>query len=157
MASTVIERGTLRRRTKRMPVNRAKAFCRMIVANARMQAGNPEVVIEDPRTARVVWEPQRPDTVSRLQRELQQVRAVKAEGNVRAYRWRRFGPRRWQCSSPQGRCYSVWLGDRNRPTLCTCPDWDRAHSIGLKCKHYICAEEAERRYQAHLTKEREAA
>lgn len=153
MASAFTKHGVILRRTKLMPITRAKAFARMLAANSRLQIGEPVVKPEGVALARVEWYPARPQTVSRLREGLQAVRRIKAENDVRRYKWRRFGPRRWHCSSPQGRCYSIWL---DRPQ-CTCPDWDRMHSLGLKCKHYICAEEAERRYQAHINKERKAA
>ena len=65
--------------------------------------------------------------------------------DVRRYRWRRVGDRRWRCEKPDGTAYTVDLAAGDRPATCTCPD-AYYRGGGQVCKHILCAREAERRW-----------
>lgn len=144
MASTVITGNQIVRRTVRMSVPRANAFARMIEANPRVKVHNIEVHTEG-RRGWVEFLPGNPETTLRLFNEQQLSRAERVE-EVKKYQWKRIRHRAWSCKGPDGQMYVIFL---DKPK-CTCPDWNRIHSIGGKCKHFLCAEIAEERYQQQI-------
>jgi len=152
MATTIISDGQIKRRTKLISQTQAAAFARLLERNPRQSVAGIAVV-PDGKRARVEYIPTCANTVYKLFAELQIAREQRAVEQVRHYRWRRFGRKAWTCRGPQGQQYSVVLEKvGNEPAYCTCPDWPRISSVGGKCKHFICAEEAEARFQNDILK-----
>jgi hypothetical protein len=141
MATTIIQKGQIRRRTKLMPLRRAQSFAKALDAKGN-SALEIEVVPNGNGRARVQFTPSKAKTVARHFNVKQGERAGRAV-DVRAYMWRRIGRRQWRCWDADRISYCIYL---DKP-LCTCPDWEHVHSAGLFCKHYLCAEECERRWE----------
>jgi len=147
MAITVMQKGQLVRRTKRMPLKRAQSFATVLARNPRGFAQDVSVIVEG-ESGRVEFGLRDSQNLVAAEQSKRAERAI----IVRAYRWRRIGYRAWNCRKPNGEMYSVALADpgqtRRRDEInpgCDCRD--RMIAVGVKCKHYLCAEEAERRYQ----------
>ena len=150
MATTVIDKGQVKRRSHIMSIARAMAFAKLLESNPQHSVMDI-TVIPDGKKGRVEYTPSAAQTVYRLFRELQSARELRAIEQVRRYKWRRIGRRAWSCRGFRGQQYSVFLNKvGNREAHCTCPDWPKISSVGGKCKHFICAEEAEARYQRSL-------
>ena len=152
MPSTLIKDGSLLRQTRRIPLARAKSFARMLERDPRQLAIQIRVVNCGRSEGVVEFCPRLQSTIGRFVGELQGARALRAN-DVRKYRWRRVKERVWRCWGPMGQEYTIWLDGPQ----CTCPDWLKVRSAGCQCKHIICAQEAERRYQADVVERRRAA
>jgi len=148
MATTSIEDGRIIRRTKAMKSAHALAFAKALESNPNRPAQDITVVPCGNNRARVEFTPTRAETMERHFREQMEAREKRAQ-DVRHYKWRRIGRRAWHCQGPEPhQQYTVFLSPvGGRMPHCTCPDWTRISSIGGKCKHFICAEEAERCYE----------
>jgi hypothetical protein len=94
----------------------------------------------------VEYTPARAESTIKLFLEQRDRREHRAQDISRTYKWRRIGRLAWQCTKPDGTIYTQRLDTRH----CTCPDWPRISSVGGTCKHFICAEIAEERYQDHM-------
>jgi hypothetical protein len=126
-----------------MRLTRAHSFAKALEANPRHAVREIEVSPLGKDTAYVEYAPSRPEAVLKFFREQQGGREDRAQGIRTAYRWRRIGRDTWRCEKPDGTIYTQYLYEPR----CTCPDWNRINSVGGKCKHFICAEDAESLYR----------
>lgn len=148
MATTIIEKGQIRRRSRVMTTAQADACARMMATDPKHSAGSISVVACGIGKARVEWTPANATTLFKHFREKQGLREEKMAA-VRRYKWRRIGNRAWHCQGPEShQHYTIFLDKvAGKPAHCTCPDWPTISSVGGKCKHFMVAEEAEANYQ----------
>jgi hypothetical protein len=142
MARTVIRNGVIRRVSEQMKMGRAAAFAKML--RAKNRECDVAVTRVSGSMATVEFRPG-PAQATRLVLEEQAKRAERVEG-VRRYKWRSYRPGVWEATKPDSTKYTIRL----RAGTCDCIDSDKLIGTGIKCKHLLCAQEAEERMQAHL-------
>lgn len=148
--SAFIEDSQLWRKSAKM--SSAKAYR----IAARLEAISPTIaevrVRQTQGGAYVEYRPTDETIIAKLFEDLMGPRRERSVELQRKYRWQRNSDGTWRCRGPQpNQDYRINL----RKPHCNCSDWHRISSVGGVCKHYLCAEEAERRFQAHKAKAQE--